>query len=201
MRLLAQESFIEMLTNVTVKYLHKLIYLCYLSLKSIPLQTQQYRVLQILFLHSPFSFDRTLWIPKQKVSAVMNLRVPQNMGNFLTSWRPASFSWRTLLHGEFCQNFFCDKKISPLKMSEILNNSTYLHNWRHRTESQMFLSLKNPFLCANIILFDDSNTLFWTEIAKLKYGETKSIFVSLTASQWGKMPLHDHVNSHAAVMN
>ena len=32
------------------------------------------------------------------VSAVMNLRVPQNAGNFLTSCRLVSFS-RTLLHG------------------------------------------------------------------------------------------------------
>ena len=33
------------------------------------------------------------------VDAVMNLRVPQNAGNFLTSWKPVSFSRRTLLHG------------------------------------------------------------------------------------------------------
>ena len=33
------------------------------------------------------------------VSAVMNLRVPQNAGNFLTSWGSVSFSRRTLLHG------------------------------------------------------------------------------------------------------
>jgi hypothetical protein len=26
-------------------------------------------------------------------------RVPQNAGNFLTSWKPVSFSRRTLLHG------------------------------------------------------------------------------------------------------
>jgi len=26
------------------------------------------------------------------VNAVMNLRVPQNSGNFLTAWRPVSFS-------------------------------------------------------------------------------------------------------------
>jgi len=30
---------------------------------------------------------------------VMNLRVPQNSGSFLTSWEPVSFSRRTLLHG------------------------------------------------------------------------------------------------------
>jgi transcription termination factor 2 len=33
------------------------------------------------------------------VSAVRNLRVPQNAGNFLTSCKPVSFSRRTLLHG------------------------------------------------------------------------------------------------------
>jgi hypothetical protein len=33
------------------------------------------------------------------VSAVMNLRVPFNAGNFLTSCKPVSFSRRTLLHG------------------------------------------------------------------------------------------------------
>jgi hypothetical protein len=33
------------------------------------------------------------------VSAVMNLWVPQNAGDFLTSWWPVSFSRRTLLHG------------------------------------------------------------------------------------------------------
>jgi hypothetical protein len=33
------------------------------------------------------------------VNAVMNLRVPQNAGNFLTSRETVSFSRRTLLHG------------------------------------------------------------------------------------------------------
>jgi len=33
------------------------------------------------------------------VSAVMNLRVPKNAGNFLTSCKPVSFSRRTMLHG------------------------------------------------------------------------------------------------------
>ena len=33
------------------------------------------------------------------VSAVMNLRVPWNAGNFLTSCKPVSFSRRTLHHG------------------------------------------------------------------------------------------------------
>ena len=33
------------------------------------------------------------------MSAVMNLRIPRNAGNFLTSCKPVSFSRRTLHHG------------------------------------------------------------------------------------------------------
>ena len=33
------------------------------------------------------------------VNAIMNLRVPLNAGNFLTSCKPVSFSRRTMLHG------------------------------------------------------------------------------------------------------
>ena len=42
--------------------------------------------------------DRDRWWTL--VSAVMNLRVPWNAGNFLTSCKPVSFSRRTLHHGE-----------------------------------------------------------------------------------------------------
>jgi hypothetical protein len=40
--------------------------------------------------------DSNRW--RTLVNAVMNLRVPQNAGNFLTSCKPVSFSRRTLLH-------------------------------------------------------------------------------------------------------
>ena len=33
------------------------------------------------------------------LNAIMNLRVPQTMGNFFSSWKPASFSGTSVLHG------------------------------------------------------------------------------------------------------
>ena len=42
--------------------------------------------------------SRDRW--RRLVSVVMNLRVPCNPGNILTSCEPISFSRRTLRHGE-----------------------------------------------------------------------------------------------------
>jgi len=40
--------------------------------------------------------DRDRW--QVLMNAVMNLQVPKNAGNFLTSCKPVSFSRQTLLH-------------------------------------------------------------------------------------------------------
>ena len=49
----------------------------------------------------------------------MNLWVPQNAGNFMTSWRPVRFSERTLLHAVMCTNNLYSALFSDIFCSSI----------------------------------------------------------------------------------
>ena len=55
------------------------------------------------------------------MNAVMNLRVPQNVGNFLTSCEPASFSRSTLLHVVSSSVGLCSAPHLPLARLVITN--------------------------------------------------------------------------------
>jgi hypothetical protein len=62
-------------------------------------------------------------------NVVMNLQVPYNVGNFLTSYKPVSFSKRTLLHGvSIAVNIHMADK--PQKADD--NEIGMILKWAHR---------------------------------------------------------------------
>ena len=79
--------------------------------------------------------DRDRW--RTLVSAVMNLRVPWNTGNFLTSCKPVSFSRRPLHHA-------VSKQVETPLLSEFRCT-----NWQNLQRSDGFLNMK----CTNRIIF------------------------------------------------
>ena len=85
--------------------------------------------------------DRDRW--RTLVSAVMNLRVPWNAGNFLTSCKPVSFSRRALQHG--VTMYSLQLGFHPVALVGILiytiNIYKFRFNWRAYTEQFVFNSL------------------------------------------------------------
>ena len=74
--------------------------------------------------------DRDRW--RTLLSAVMNLRVPKNAGNFLTSCKPVSFSRRTLHHGVSKYSRMCPH----FKTAENCNSRPLRHyKARHTTRT------------------------------------------------------------------
>ena len=115
--------------------------------------------------------DRDRW--RTLVSAVMNLRVPWNAGNFLTSCKPVSFSRRTLYHGvsinaEAVSKFFTPNiELTPVNGVENpetvnvdsahLQNLIYIDRLSFWPRNYFFLILAHPVYKIWIIL--EPNTL------------------------------------------
>ena len=66
--------------------------------------------------------DRDRW--RTLVSAVMNLRVPCNAGNFLTRCKPVSFLRRTLYHG--VSKYVCNLAFVNRQENRIFSASYYI---------------------------------------------------------------------------
>jgi len=90
--------------------------------------------------------DRDRW--RTLVSAVMNLRVPWNAGNFLTSCNPVSFARRTLYH-------------------EVRNKHVFQH-------VLIFANLLQVFASLFIVKIQFSNSAFW--ILGKEWLKLKTIF-------------------------
>ena len=83
------------------------------------------------------------------VNTAMNLWVPRNMGNFLTRWRPISFSSRICLHGvslllkdsQFLPEHLVVKCCTENQQSNRIETSHMKHNvapWFHSEMSRVF---------------------------------------------------------------
>jgi hypothetical protein len=67
--------------------------------------------------------NRDIWLGL--LTAVMNLRVPLNVGNFLTSWQPISFTRKTVLYGVGMLCFFTTHCSLRLIVRSELDVSTF----------------------------------------------------------------------------
>jgi hypothetical protein len=106
------EKGLAMLTAFFAPYLKALFNLIFVDnktknyIKNAVWSTVEYRWVSFsyLFYFSIIDLAQVKGRWRALLNRVMNLRVPQNKGNFLTSTEPIFFSWRTLLRGVLCIN-------------------------------------------------------------------------------------------------